>query len=292
VFRAHQSREPTCGGPTKGSGIGFIIEYFLIVINIAFVNLKIIKPKYPVACSRSVGAAGEQVLLWSMIWCCGGSACTQCLSCATPVVIGTSSMNETCDPVSIRGPGFRSGVQGPRSGFCDRWGLALQAFLVLGPSFDPGSRVPGPESRVPGSESKVPGLVFVTGGGIDLSMIQLVVDRTHKQCKSVDRIPPPARPQPERNSLVSRLTETEKSVKVQGVRLSGGGRSRLRTRVNAAWHHTSGPRAILPSVAILAQAWSCLACPSLVQSFFPCPVTRDRKSCSRCPPPLRLRRVV
>ena len=50
----------------KGSGMGFIIEYYLIiVINIASVNLKIIKPKYPVACSRSVGAAGERDLLWS-----------------------------------------------------------------------------------------------------------------------------------------------------------------------------------------------------------------------------------
>ena len=37
--------------------IGFIIEYYLIVINIASVKRKIIKPKYPVACSRSVGAA-------------------------------------------------------------------------------------------------------------------------------------------------------------------------------------------------------------------------------------------
>ena len=201
--------EPTCGGPTKGSGIGFIIEYFLIVINIAFVNLKIIKPKYPVACSRSVGAAGEQVLLWSMIWCCGGSACTQCLSCATPVVIGTSSMNETCDPVSIRGPGFRSGVQGPRSGFCDRWGLALQAFLVLGPSFDPGSRVPGPESRVPGSESKVPGLVFCDRWGYRSEHIHLAF----------------------RSHLGSSLE------------------------------------------------LSCL--PELGAVFFPCPVTRDRKSCSR-----------
>ena len=67
MFRAHQSREPTCGGPTKGSGIGFIIEYYLIVINIASVNLKIIKPKYPVACSRSVGAAGERDLLYYLI---------------------------------------------------------------------------------------------------------------------------------------------------------------------------------------------------------------------------------
>ena len=45
------------------SGMGFIIEYYRIVINIASVNLKIIKPKYPVACSRSVGAAGERDLL-------------------------------------------------------------------------------------------------------------------------------------------------------------------------------------------------------------------------------------
>ena len=33
------------------SGMGFIIEYYLIVINIASVKRKIIKPKYPVACS-------------------------------------------------------------------------------------------------------------------------------------------------------------------------------------------------------------------------------------------------
>ena len=33
-------------------------------------------------------------------------------------------MRSSFDP----GPGFRSGVQGPRSGFCCRWGRALQAF--------------------------------------------------------------------------------------------------------------------------------------------------------------------
>ena len=49
------------------SGMGFIIEYYLIVINIASVKRKIIKPKYPVACSRSVGAAGERDLLWSKL---------------------------------------------------------------------------------------------------------------------------------------------------------------------------------------------------------------------------------
>jgi hypothetical protein len=47
-------------------GTGFIMEYYLIVINIASVKRKIIKPKYPVACSRSVGAAGERDLLWSI----------------------------------------------------------------------------------------------------------------------------------------------------------------------------------------------------------------------------------
>ena len=84
------------------------MKHYLIVINIASVNLKIIKPKYPVACSRSVGAAGERDLLWSMIRCCGGSACVQCLSCAAPVVIDTSVMNKTCDPVSIRVQGCDS----------------------------------------------------------------------------------------------------------------------------------------------------------------------------------------
>ena len=93
-------------GSTFEAQHGFIMEYYLIVISIACVKRKIIKPKYPVACSRSVGAAGERDLLWSMIWCCGGSACVQCLSCAAPVVIETSVMNKTCDPVSIRVQGF------------------------------------------------------------------------------------------------------------------------------------------------------------------------------------------
>ena len=33
---------------------------------------------------------------------CGGSAGELCLSCAAPIVIETSVMNKTCDPVSIR----------------------------------------------------------------------------------------------------------------------------------------------------------------------------------------------
>ena len=37
---------------------------------------------------------------------CGGSAGELCLSCAAPIVIETSVMNKTCDPVSIRVPGF------------------------------------------------------------------------------------------------------------------------------------------------------------------------------------------
>ena len=89
------------------SGKGFIIEYYLIVINIASVKRKIIKPKYPVACSRSVGAAGERVLLiMEYAFVCGGSAGELCLSCAAPIVIETRVMNKTCDPVSIRVRGF------------------------------------------------------------------------------------------------------------------------------------------------------------------------------------------
>ena len=42
-------------------------RFVLIVINIASVKRKIIKPKYPVACSRSVGAAGERDSLWSKL---------------------------------------------------------------------------------------------------------------------------------------------------------------------------------------------------------------------------------
>ena len=65
--------------------------------------MKIIKPKYPVACSRSVGAAGERDLLWSnYAFVCGGSAGELCLSCTAPIVIESSVMNKTCDPVSIR----------------------------------------------------------------------------------------------------------------------------------------------------------------------------------------------
>ena len=37
---------------------------------------------------------------------CGGSACELCLCCAAPIVIQTSVMNKTCDPVSIRVRGF------------------------------------------------------------------------------------------------------------------------------------------------------------------------------------------
>jgi hypothetical protein len=37
---------------------------------------------------------------------CGGSAGELCLSCAAPIVIETSVMNKTCDPVSIRVQGF------------------------------------------------------------------------------------------------------------------------------------------------------------------------------------------
>ena len=55
-------------GSTFEAQHGFIMEYYLIVISIACVKRKIIKLKYPVACSRSVGAAGERDLLWSMIW--------------------------------------------------------------------------------------------------------------------------------------------------------------------------------------------------------------------------------
>ena len=47
----------------------YIMKYYLIVINLASVKRKIIKPKYPVACSRSVGAARERNLLWSMHFC-------------------------------------------------------------------------------------------------------------------------------------------------------------------------------------------------------------------------------
>jgi hypothetical protein len=50
-------------GSTFKAQHGFIMEYYLIVISIACVKRKIIKLKYPVACSRSVGAAGERDLL-------------------------------------------------------------------------------------------------------------------------------------------------------------------------------------------------------------------------------------
>ena len=83
------------------------MKYYLIVINIASVNLKIIKPKYLVACSRSVGAAGERVLLiMEYAFVGGGIAGELCLSCAAPIVIETSVMDITCDPVSIRVQGF------------------------------------------------------------------------------------------------------------------------------------------------------------------------------------------
>jgi hypothetical protein len=49
-------------GSTFEAQHGFIMEYYLIVISIACVKRKIIKLKYPVACSGSVGAAGERDL--------------------------------------------------------------------------------------------------------------------------------------------------------------------------------------------------------------------------------------
>ena len=74
---------------------------YLIVINIASANLKIINPKYLVACSRSVGAAGEGDLLIMEFLC----FCVWRISWrVVPVLRGfeTSVMNKTCDPVSIR----------------------------------------------------------------------------------------------------------------------------------------------------------------------------------------------
>jgi hypothetical protein len=75
--------------------------YLIIVINIASVNHKIIKPKYSVACSRSVGAAGERDLLWSMLLCVAAQlVCRQCLSCAFPVVIETSKSKPVPNPLA------------------------------------------------------------------------------------------------------------------------------------------------------------------------------------------------
>jgi hypothetical protein len=79
----------------------------IIVINIASVKRKIIKPKYPVACSRSVGAAGERDLLWSnYAFVCGGSAGELCLSCAAPIApaLGLSRV-----PDVTRQAGFEPG---------------------------------------------------------------------------------------------------------------------------------------------------------------------------------------
>ena len=50
------------------------------------------------------------------IVCGGGSAGELCLSCAAPIVIETSVMNKTCDPVSIRVEGFDPEFRVP--GFC------------------------------------------------------------------------------------------------------------------------------------------------------------------------------
>jgi hypothetical protein len=57
-------------------------EWDLSLNTTSSVNLKIIKPKYPVACSRSVGAAGERDLLLSnYAFVCGGSAGELCSAC-------------------------------------------------------------------------------------------------------------------------------------------------------------------------------------------------------------------
>ena len=63
----HSCRPADALATVSGFGVcqlsGSLCVQYLIVINIASANLKIIKSKYPVACSRSVGAAGERDLL-------------------------------------------------------------------------------------------------------------------------------------------------------------------------------------------------------------------------------------
>ena len=53
--------------------------------------------------------------------------------------------------------------------------------------------------------------------------------------------------------------------------------SGLGSMLFTAPHFGATCRLILPSVAILAHALSCLACPSLVHSFLPCPINDQKR---------------
>ena len=96
VLRAYMWR-------AKGSGMGFIIEYYLIH-SYQHCICESQNNKTQVPCcllpfgwgSRGTGFIMEYAFV------CGGSACELCLCCAAPIVIQTSVMNKTCDPVSIR----------------------------------------------------------------------------------------------------------------------------------------------------------------------------------------------
>ena len=91
----------------KGSGMGFIIEYYLIH-SYQHCICESQNNKTQVPCcllpfgwgSRGTGFIMEYAFV------CGGSAGELCLSCAAPIVIETRVMNKTCDPVSIRVRGF------------------------------------------------------------------------------------------------------------------------------------------------------------------------------------------
>ena len=92
----------------KGSGMGFIIEYVLPHHSHQHCICETQNNKTQVPCcllpfgwgSRGTGFIMEYAFV------CGGSAGELCLSCTAPIVIETSVMNKTCDPVSIRVQGF------------------------------------------------------------------------------------------------------------------------------------------------------------------------------------------
>ena len=64
------------------------------------------------------------------VFVCGGSAGELCLSCAAPIVIETSVMNKTCDPVSIRVQGFDPEFRVPRLVFVAGGGGHFKLFLI------------------------------------------------------------------------------------------------------------------------------------------------------------------
>ena len=93
-------------GSTFEAQHGFIMEYYLIVIQHCMCETQNNKTQVP-CCLLPLGWGSRGTgFIMEYAFVCGGSAGELCLSCAAPIVIETSVMNKTCDPVSIRVQGF------------------------------------------------------------------------------------------------------------------------------------------------------------------------------------------